>query len=70
MGDEKDMFTRLRWEKDIRSLGAPHISFNPSPEFEFAVGNRSSDDYELTPFSHYTSMEVEGAGGAETIREK
>jgi hypothetical protein len=54
MGDEKYMFTGLGWEKDIRSLGTPHISFNPSSEFEFAAGNRSSDDYELTPFSQST----------------
>ena len=54
MGDERDMFAGLGWEKEIRSLGDPHIPFNPSPEFEFAAGNRSSDDYELTPFSQST----------------
>jgi hypothetical protein len=54
MGDERDMLAGLEWEKEIRSLGDPHIPFNPSPEFEFAVGNRSSDDYELTPFLQST----------------
>ena len=54
MGDERDMFAGLGWEKEIRSLGEPHILFNPSPEFEFAAGNRSSDDYELIPFSQST----------------
>ena len=50
MEDERDMFVGLGWEKEIRSLGNPHIPFNPSQEFEFVVGNRGSDDYELTPF--------------------
>jgi hypothetical protein len=40
MGDERDMFAGLGWEKEIRSLGDLHIPFNPSPEFEFVVGNR------------------------------
>ena len=51
MDDERDMFAGLWWEKKIRSLGDPHIPFNSLPEFEFAAGNRSSDDYELTSFS-------------------
>ena len=51
MGDERDMFAGFGWEKEIRSLGEPHIPFNSSPKFEFAAGNQSSDDYELTPFS-------------------
>jgi hypothetical protein len=50
MGDERDMFARLGWEKEIRNLGDPHIPFNPSLEFEFVAGNRGSDNYELTPF--------------------
>jgi hypothetical protein len=54
MGDERDMFAGLGWEKEIRSLGDPHILFDPSPDFEFVVGNRSSDDYKLTPFSQST----------------
>ena len=54
MGDERDMFAGLGWEKEIRSLADPHIPVNLSPEFEFAAGNRSSDDYELTPFSQST----------------
>jgi hypothetical protein len=54
MGDERDMFVGLGWEKKIRSLRDPHIPFNPSPEFEFAARNRSSDDYELSPFLQST----------------
>jgi len=53
MGDERDMFVGLGWEKEIRSLGDLHIFFNPSPEFEFVAGNRGSDDYELTPFLQF-----------------
>ena len=44
MGDEGDMFAGLRWEKEIRSQGDPHIPFNPSPEFELVAKNRGSDD--------------------------
>jgi hypothetical protein len=54
MGDERHMFAGLGREKEIRSLGDPHIPFNPSPEFEFAAGNRSSDDHKLTPFLEST----------------
>ena len=54
MGDERDMFAGLGWEKEIRSLADPHIPVNLSPEFSFAAGNRSSDDYDLTPFSQST----------------
>ena len=54
MGDERDIFVGLGWEKEIRSLGHPHIPFNPSPKFEFAAGNRGSDNYELTQFSQST----------------
>ena len=54
MGNERDMFVGLGWEKEIRSLGDPHIPFNSSPEFGFAARNRSSDDYELTPFLQST----------------
>ena len=50
MGDNRDMFVGLGWEKKIRSLRDPHIPFNPSPEFEFVAGNRGNDDYELTLF--------------------
>ena len=48
------MFAGLGWEKEIRSLGDPHISVNSSPEFEFRPEKRGSDDYELTPFSQAT----------------
>ena len=54
MGEKKDMFAGLGWEKKIRSLGDPNIPVNSSPEFEFRFGNRGSDDYELTPFSQFT----------------
>jgi hypothetical protein len=54
IGDERDMFAGLGWENEIRSLGDPHILFNLSLEFEFVAGNRSIDDYELTPFSRST----------------
>ena len=39
MGEERDMFVGLGWEKEIRSLGDSHISFNPSPEHEKRTGN-------------------------------
>ena len=48
------MFVGLGWEREIRSLGDPHIPFNSSPEFEFRPGNAGSDDYELTPFLQST----------------
>jgi hypothetical protein len=54
MGDERDMFARLGWEKEIRSLRDHHILFNPWPELDFAAENRSSDDYELISFSRST----------------
>ena len=54
MGDDRDMFAGLGWEKEIKSLGDPHILFNPLPEFEFVVGNRGSNDYELTLFLQST----------------
>ena len=54
MGEKRDMFAGLGWEKEIRSLDDPHIPVNSSPEFEFRPGNRASDDYDLTPFSQST----------------
>ena len=48
MGDERDMFAGLGWEKD------PHVPFNPSPEHDIGAVNRYSDDYEMTPFSQST----------------
>ena len=51
MGEERDMFAGLGWEKEIRSLGDPHVPLNPSLEYNIGVGNQHSDDYELTPFS-------------------
>ena len=54
MGEERDMFAGLGWEKEIRSLGDPHVPFNPSPEHDNGAGKQCSDDYELTPFSQST----------------
>src|SRR6202022_2803281 len=54
MGEERDMFAGLGWKKEIRSLGDPHIPFNPSPKHDNGVGKQCSDDYELTPFSQST----------------
>ena len=54
MGDERDMFAGLGWEKEIRNLGDPHVHFNSSPEHDIGVANRYSDDYEMTPFSQST----------------
>ena len=54
MGENRDIFVGLGWEKEIRSLGNPHIPFNSSPEFEFRPANQVSDDYELTPFLQST----------------
>ena len=54
MGEERDMFAGLGWEKEIRGLGDPHVPFNPSPEHDIGVGNRYSDDYKLTPFLQST----------------
>ena len=44
MGDEIDMFVGLGWEKEIKSLGDPHVPFNPFPEHDIGVANRYSDD--------------------------
>jgi hypothetical protein len=54
MGDERDMFAGLGWEKEIRSLADPHIPVDLSPKFSFAAGNRSIDDYNLIPFLQST----------------
>ena len=54
MGKERDMFVGLGWEKEIRSLGDPHVPFNTSPEHEIGVANRYTDDYEMTPFLQST----------------
>ena len=37
MGEERDMFEGLGWDKEIVSLGDPHVPFNPSPERERSV---------------------------------
>ena len=54
MGEEKDMFAGLGWEKEIRSLEYPHIFFTPSPEHNKCAGNQCSDNHKLTPFSQST----------------
>ena len=50
MGEVKNIFADLGWEKEIKSLGDPHVSFNPSPKYDIGPGNQNSDDYKLTPF--------------------
>ena len=54
MGEERDMFVCIGWEKEIRSLGDPHVPFNSSPEYDIGVANRYSDDYKITPFLQST----------------
>jgi hypothetical protein len=54
MGEERDMFVGLGWEKVIKSLGYPHVPFNPSPEHDIGVGNQFNDDYEQTSFLQLT----------------
>ena len=54
MGEKRDMFAGLGWEKKIRILRDPHILFNSSSEFEFGPENRGNDDYELILFSQST----------------
>ena len=44
------MFVGLGWEKEIRSLGDPHVPFNPLSEHDIGATNQYSDDYELTPY--------------------
>ena len=54
MGEEKDIFEGLGWDKEIVSLGDPRVPFNPSPERERSAAKRYRDDYEMTPFSQST----------------
>ena len=54
MGDEKYMFVGLGWGKKIRILKDPNVHFNQFPEYDIDVANRCSDDYEMTPFLHFT----------------
>ena len=39
MGEERDMFAGLRWEKEIRGLEDPHVPFNPSHEHDIGAAN-------------------------------
>ena len=48
------MFAGLGWEKETRSLGNPHVPFNPLLEHDIDVGNQYSDDYELIAFLQST----------------
>lgn len=50
MGEKRNMFLGLGWEKEIRRLGDPHVSLNPSPERDRSVAKGYDDDYELTGF--------------------
>ena len=54
MGEERDMFEGLGWDKEIVSLGDPHIPFNPLLERERSVVKRYHDDYEMTLFLQST----------------
>jgi hypothetical protein len=56
MENESDVFAGLGWEKDITSLGDPHILFTPSPEHDKGAGNQCNDDYELTPSLQFTQV--------------
>ena len=53
IGQKRNTFAGLGWEKEIRSLRDPHIPVNSSPEFEFRPENGASDDYDLTQFLQY-----------------
>jgi hypothetical protein len=39
IGDERNMFAGLSWEKEIRSLKDPHIPPNPSSKYEIGAAN-------------------------------
>ena len=54
MGEKRDMFEGLGWDKEIVSLGDPHVPFNPSLECERSVAKRHREDYEMTPFLQST----------------
>ena len=45
MGDERDIFAGLEWEKENRSLRDPYVHFNSSPEHDIGAANRFSNDY-------------------------
>ena len=53
MGEERDTYVGLGWEKEIRSLGDPDVPFIPSPERDIGAENQYSDDYDHTPFSQF-----------------
>jgi hypothetical protein len=42
--EDRYMFAGLGWEKEIRSLGDPCVSFNPLPVYDIGAGNQYSDD--------------------------
>ena len=44
------MFEGLGWDKEIVSLGDPHVRFNPSLERERSAAKRYLEEYEMTPF--------------------
>ena len=54
MGDKRDIFAGLGWEKETRSLGDPHVPFNLLPECDIGVAKRYNNDYEMTSFLHST----------------
>jgi hypothetical protein len=54
MGEVRDMFAGLGWEKDIRNIGDPYVPFTPLPKYDIGVANRNNDNYKLTPFLQFT----------------
>lgn len=50
MRRNRDVFVGLGWEKEIKSLGDSHVSFNILLEHDIGVVNRYSDDYKMPLF--------------------
>ena len=57
MGENRDTFVGLGWEKEIKSLGDPDVPFIPSSEHDIHAGKQCSNDYELSPFSQSTQAD-------------
>ena len=56
MGEIRDMFVGLGWEKENRISRDPHILFITLPEHDIGAGNQCGDDYELIPFLQSTKV--------------
>jgi hypothetical protein len=59
------MFAGLRWEKDIRSLGNPHVLFSPSSEHDKRAGNHV---VMTTSLLYIWSLHKHGGGGCRKSR--